>query len=31
LQGVAAFLDGITEGIHQALEFERDMAWECGP
>jgi hypothetical protein len=31
LQGVAAFLDGTAEGIHQALEFERDMAREYGP
>ncbi|MGV7254545.1 hypothetical protein PJI20_10315 [Mycobacterium kansasii] len=31
LQGIAAFLDGTAEGVHQALEFEREMAWEYGP
>jgi hypothetical protein len=31
LLGVTAFLDGTTEGIHQAIEFEREMAWEYGP
>lgn len=31
LLGVAAYLDGVTEGTWQRLDFEREMAREFGP